>query len=183
MQKNNAEAALDNFTQAQATRQRLEFYMLEGRANTILKVGGVSERHFCGNEGNSRTLPGQPGLEKYIQQSFNSKPGMQMKRLIGLLGCLLLVLGGLAQSSYEEAIRQGEEALNSRDFKMAINKYFAAEAFDPSKKEEVSQKVNEVFDKIEGLRKQAESAKKEAEDALEKLQEAQQETARGARRR
>jgi hypothetical protein len=49
------------------------------------------------------------------------------------------------------------------DYTTAINKYFAAEAFDPSKKEVVKKKVNDVFKKIDNLRKEAESAKEKAE--------------------
>ena len=67
-----------------------------------------------------------------------------------------------AQRNYADAIRQGDEAFNKQQYKTAINKYFAAEAFDPGKKDSVKRKVNIVFDQIEALRKKAEDALKEA---------------------
>jgi len=68
-----------------------------------------------------------------------------------------------AQSTYDEAIQQGDAAFNKGEYKTAINKYFAAEAFDPTKKDVVKEKVNRVFDKIEALRAEAINSKKEAE--------------------
>jgi Leucine rich repeat len=65
-----------------------------------------------------------------------------------------------AQHNYSESIQQGDEAFSKQQFKTAIHKYFAAEAFDPSKKEEVKKRVGKVFDKIEALREEAETAGK-----------------------
>jgi Leucine-rich repeat (LRR) protein len=68
-----------------------------------------------------------------------------------------------AQSSYIEAIRQGDAAFANGQYKKAINKYFAAEAFEPEKKEEVKARVNKVFEKIEVLRMEAEEARGQAQ--------------------
>ena len=68
-----------------------------------------------------------------------------------------------AQRSYAEAIQMGDAAFRRGEYKTAVDKYFAAEAFDPSKKETVKEKVNAVFDKIERLRGEADKAKRQAE--------------------
>ncbi len=86
--------------------------------------------------------------------------------IIFLIGTCALT----AQSNYTEAIQQGEAALRRGAYKTAIDKYFAAEAFDPNKKDVVRGKVKEVFDKIEKLRQEAEDAKKRAGSALNDLQ-------------
>ena len=98
-----------------------------------------------------------------------------MKKSLLFLFCIICTVFANGQRNYTEAIQQGDDAFNKGQYKMAINKYFAAEAFDPSKKEIVKEKVNKVFDMIESLRKKAvESekiaiqAKKETEDALAK---------------
>lgn len=88
-----------------------------------------------------------------------------MSRILILLFCMSLFVTAKAQSSYAEAMQQGDDAFNRQEYKIAINKYFAAEAFDPGKKDVVKEKVNKVFDRIEALRKEAEKAKKEAEKA------------------
>ena len=75
-----------------------------------------------------------------------------------------------AQNTYAEAIQQGDRALRNGQYKTAINKYFSAEAFDPSKKDVVRRKVNIVFDRIETLKKQAETALAETEKAKEETQ-------------
>ena len=86
-----------------------------------------------------------------------------MKKLL-LLIVLALPLFAAAQRNYAEAIQQGDAAFAKGEYKTAINKYFAAEAFDPSKKEVVKGRVNAVFDKIEALRKEAEAAKRRADE-------------------
>ena len=85
-----------------------------------------------------------------------------MNRLLFFFLCMLIITGGSAQSNYAEAIKQGDDAFNRKEYKIAINKYFAAEAFDPSKKDEAKEKVNKVFDKIEALRTDADKQKKES---------------------
>ncbi|HMO40057.1 MAG TPA: SUMF1/EgtB/PvdO family nonheme iron enzyme [Saprospiraceae bacterium] len=83
--------------------------------------------------------------------------------------CLFFALAAstaTAQRTYAEAIAQGDAALRQGAYKIAIDKYFAAEAFDPAKKETVRAKVNAVFEKIEALRREAEDARKQAEAAL-----------------
>ncbi|MCB0534108.1 MAG: hypothetical protein KDD14_18035, partial [Saprospiraceae bacterium] len=91
-----------------------------------------------------------------------------MKQLPILLLALFLATTAQAQNKYAEVIQQGDAALRRGQYKMAINKYFAAEAFDPSKKAVVQGKVNRVFDKIEALRMEADKAKRQAEAALAK---------------
>ena len=82
-----------------------------------------------------------------------------------------------AQNSYTEAIQMGDRALRNGQYRTAINKYDAAEAFDPSKRDFVRKKRGKVFDQIEALRaqavrdkKQAKKAEKEALAALQKSQ-------------
>lgn len=98
-----------------------------------------------------------------------------MKRLLPLILFAFPFLAA-AQRNYTEAIQQGDAAFAKGEYKTAINKFFAAEAFDPSKKEAVKGKVNAVFDRIEGLRKEAEAAKKRADqkttEALEEKERA-----------
>jgi sulfatase modifying factor 1 len=87
--------------------------------------------------------------------------------------CLFFALAAspaFAQRTYAEAMQQGDAALRRGAYKIAIDKYFAAEAFDPAQKETVRAKVNVVFEKIEALRKEAEDAKKRADEALRNLQ-------------
>ncbi len=74
-------------------------------------------------------------------------------------------------SSYQEAIAQGDTAVRKGEFQVAINKYFAAEAFDPSKKDIVKAKINDVFTRIENLRKEAETAKENAQAERNRAQQ------------
>jgi WD40 repeat protein len=86
-------------------------------------------------------------------------------RYLIFLGLFLICAGTAnAQRTYNEAIQQGDAALRQGAYKTAIDKYFAAEAFDTAKKDAVRAKVNAVFDKIEALRKEAEAARKNADD-------------------
>ena len=95
-----------------------------------------------------------------------------MKHPTLFLFCLLcLHPAARAQRSYAEAIQMGDAAFRRGEYKTAVDKYFAAEAFDPSKKETVKEKVNAVFDIIERLRGEADRAKKEAQDALAEVRE------------
>jgi hypothetical protein len=57
-----------------------------------------------------------------------------MSRILSFLFCIALFLTAKGQSSYAEAIQQGDDAFKKGQYKTAINKYFAAEAFDPAKK-------------------------------------------------
>jgi hypothetical protein len=93
-----------------------------------------------------------------------------MNRIFSLLLGMILFVNAKAQSNYAEAIAQGDDAFNGGQYKVAINKYFAAEAFDPSKKDIVKQKLNQTFDKIESLRKQATDSKNDADEALKEAQ-------------
>lgn len=67
-----------------------------------------------------------------------------------------------AQSTYQEAIELGDAAFKTENYRAAINYYFAAEAFDPTKKSITKEKVDTVFDRIERLKNEAENAKQEA---------------------
>ena len=66
----------------------------------------------------------------------------------------LLVWQNIQAQSYEDAIRKGDKELVNGNFKKAINLYFAAEAINPEKKDEVQKKVNHAFDEIEKLRQE-----------------------------
>jgi hypothetical protein len=104
-----------------------------------------------------------------------------MKQFLSFLSCIFFFVMLNAQSNYAEAIRQGDAAFNSGQYKTAINKYFAAEAFDPTKKDVVKEKVNRAFDAIEALRKKAEDVlaelKKQKSIAEEERQKALNRTA------
>ncbi len=78
-----------------------------------------------------------------------------MKQLISFLFFIACFVIASGQKNYAEAIQLGDDAFNKQQYKKAINKYFAAEAFDPDKKDSVKIKVNMVFDAIEALRKKA----------------------------
>jgi hypothetical protein len=95
-----------------------------------------------------------------------------MTRLLFFFFFIILFASAKAQSSYTEAIRQGDEAFNKQQYKTAINKYFAAEAFDPAKKNTVKEKVNKVFDAIQAQRKKAEDDKALAQAATEQANKA-----------
>ena len=93
-----------------------------------------------------------------------------MSRISLLLFGVICFVTAKAQSNYTEAINQGDDAFKNGQYKAAINKYFAAEAFDPSKKDVVKEKLNLTFDKIESLRLEAIDSKKDAVDALTEAQ-------------
>jgi WD40 repeat protein len=85
-----------------------------------------------------------------------------MNSLILCLIFLALCTIAKGQRNYDEAMRQGDDAFSKRDYKTAINKYFAAEAFEPTKKDSVKAKVDSAFTAINDLRAEAEKARKEA---------------------
>ena len=85
-----------------------------------------------------------------------------------LLCCFTTTI--VAQRTYEEAIGKGDIALKRQQFKEAINFYFAAEAFDPSKREVARAKINHVFDEIETLKKTAENLAKTSQLAAVAIQ-------------
>lgn len=87
-----------------------------------------------------------------------------MKIVLYILLCWGVCTSVQAQKSYAEAMQQGDAAFKKGEYKKAINKYFAAEAFEPSKKKEVKARVNKVFDKIEMLRGEADTARRQAEN-------------------
>jgi hypothetical protein len=97
-------------------------------------------------------------------------------KLTKILLLALIPLTAQAQNNYTQAIRQGDAALRRGEYKTAIKKYFAGEAFDPSKKDLVQRKVETVFDKIEALRVEAEQANKTAQDALAQVKAEQEKT-------
>ena len=72
-----------------------------------------------------------------------------MKQILFLLLNTFFFVCAGTQSNYTQAMQQGDDAFKNGKYKTTINKYFAAEAFDPSKKEIVKEKVNNVFDRIQ----------------------------------
>lgn len=95
-----------------------------------------------------------------------------MKDIIIFLFCIAIHVNSLGQSNYGQAIRdydqaiaKGDTAVSKKQFNKAIEYYFAAEAFDPTKKDSVKAKVNRAFVAIEALRKKAEADKTRAETA------------------
>ena len=93
---------------------------------------------------------------------------MQMKQFLFFLLYTLMFVAANGQVNYKEAIQQGDDAFNKKQYKIAINKYLMAGSFDPLKKDTVRIKVNKVYDRIEKLRIEAEEAKAATEKALEK---------------
>jgi hypothetical protein len=93
-----------------------------------------------------------------------------MNRIFFLFFGIISFTAAKAQNNYAEAISQGDEAFRKGQYKTAINKYFAAEAFDPPKKDIVKEKVSETFDKIEALRQEAIDSRKNAVNALTEAQ-------------
>lgn len=97
-------------------------------------------------------------------------PAIKMKKIFLLLFNITSFVAAQAQTTYAEAIKQGDDAFTKGQYKIAIDKYFAAEAFDPAKKDIVTGKVKLTFDKIDALRQDAIDSKKEAVDALGEAQ-------------
>lgn len=54
-----------------------------------------------------------------------------MKYILSFIFYLALFCTAKAQSSYAEAMQQGDTAFKNSHYKTALNKYFAAEAFSP----------------------------------------------------
>ena len=81
---------------------------------------------------------------------------------------MIFFVAAKGQSKYADAMKMGDDAFKRKEYKKAINLYFAAEAFDPSKKDIIKDRVNKVFDMIETLRKEAENAKRVAIDEKNK---------------
>jgi hypothetical protein len=82
-----------------------------------------------------------------------------MNRLISFLISIILVSTAHGQRSYDQAMQQADAAFKRGEYKMAIAKYFAAEAFEPSKKAAVKLKLNKAFDAIQALCQKAENDK------------------------
>src|SRR5882672_8052903 len=97
-------------------------------------------------------------------------PAIKMNKIFFLLFGMLFFVTAKAQNNYAEAIMQGDDAFKNGQYKVAVNKYFAAEAFDPSKKDIVKEKLRLTFDKIDELRLDAIESKKDAVDALTEAQ-------------
>ncbi len=97
-----------------------------------------------------------------------------MKTLLQTIIFLLITLTLSAQSNYNEAIQMGDAALKNNQFRVAIRKYLAADAFniknDPDKKEQTQQRINNAFEKIEKMKDDAETAQKQAENALKEVE-------------
>src|SRR4249920_2270087 len=93
-----------------------------------------------------------------------------MNKFLFLIFCVALFFAASGQATYADAIRQGDAAFNSGQYKLAINKYFAAEAFDTSKKKEVKEKKKLTFDKIDKLRQDAIRSQNDATNALAEVE-------------
>ena len=93
-----------------------------------------------------------------------------MNKLLLLFIYTTFFVTARGQTSYTTAMKQGDSAFNNGQYKLAIDKYFAAQAFDPAKKEVVKEKMKLTFGKIEALRQEAITSKQEAEQALEEAQ-------------
>jgi hypothetical protein len=93
-----------------------------------------------------------------------------MKKLLLLLLYVTFFVTANGQTRYTEAMQQGDSAFKNGQYKLAIDKYFAAQAFDPAKKNVVKEKMKLTFDKIEALREEAITLKQEAEQALKEKQ-------------
>jgi len=93
-----------------------------------------------------------------------------MKQFILILICSLHFVASNAQTNYEESIRQGDSLRDKGEYDMAINKYFAAEAFDPLKKKEVKERINIVFDKIDSVKDEAVNQRNIAAKATKKAE-------------
>ncbi len=67
-----------------------------------------------------------------------------------------------SQKKYEEAIAEGYKALKKDSFDLAIKKYFAAEAFQPNKKDIVNDSIKKVYERILALKKEADKNYRDA---------------------
>ncbi len=88
------------------------------------------------------------------------------RRIISFCVILLLSLSVHAQNNYQEAMQQGDAAVKRKEFKLAIDKYFAAEAFAPSHQNTIKEKVKFTFNRIEELRQEAIRLKKHTDSLL-----------------
>lgn len=88
-----------------------------------------------------------------------------MRILIIIISCFYsgVIFG---QSSYQQALDQGDEAFQGQKYDLAITKYFAADAFnltnDATRSMEVRNKLNETFKAIQDLRRNAENSREAA---------------------
>jgi len=80
-----------------------------------------------------------------------------MKKII-LSAILVFILFPIfAQSSYDEAIQQGDDALQRTEYITSIKKYLIAEKFDQSKWKDVQEKLDKVYAIIGNKHKELES--------------------------
>ena len=101
-----------------------------------------------------------------------------MKHLLLLISLLLCTVAYSQPpvKNYTEAIARGDAAYKRGDYRTAIQHYYAAEAYDPKKRDIVSKKVDAAFDGIDALRIKAEKAQREATQQAEIARKAQTET-------
>jgi Leucine-rich repeat (LRR) protein len=78
-----------------------------------------------------------------------------MNRLLFFFLFMLFFSTAKGQRNYQQAIDSGYYYYNKGIYQTAIKKYFAAEAFDPTKKDVVNDSVNSVYLKIEALKNEA----------------------------
>ena len=93
-----------------------------------------------------------------------------MNKLLLLLLYVTFFVTANGQTSFTQAMQQGDSVLRNGEYKLAVDKYFAAQAFDPAQKDVVKEKIKLTFEKIEALRQEAITSKQEVEQALKEKQ-------------
>lgn len=103
---------------------------------------------------------------------------MMNKVKLNSMRIILLVFIGVVyfaplkgQENYMQAIDSGDTRSKRGHYEEAINFYFAAEAFNPLKKEDVKGKINGVFKKIDSVKNDALSQRKRADSATRKAKD------------
>ena len=79
---------------------------------------------------------------------------MSMKKIMLSTISIFVWFSLFAQSNYNEAIQQGDNALKRAEYTTAIKKYLIAETFDKSKWEMVKEKLDKVYKAIDDKQKE-----------------------------
>lgn len=87
-----------------------------------------------------------------------------MKTYLSIL-ILAISLSLSAQSSYEEAIQMGDRAFMEARYADALQKYRAAQAFEPAKQSIVDSKIYLIFEAIGNQKREAEEARIQAAES------------------
>jgi formylglycine-generating enzyme required for sulfatase activity len=99
-----------------------------------------------------------------------------MKHFVCLLLFALILTTAKAQSSYEEAVKLGREALAAGNVAEALKKFRMAQAFDPSRKKQADAEIDKVFAYIEKQREISRENERKARVAEEEALRLSQET-------